>query len=318
MNRREWLQLSLAASLSLTASSCGFKRSQPVRIAAHMWPGYEFLYLARSLDVMDPALVRLVETPNATANIRALGSNVVEGACLTLDEALTALERGIRLSVVCVLDVSMGADALLVPANVESLAGIKGLRIGVEHTATGAVMLDASLKAAGLSPDDIEIVYLSIDEHIQSYHNGLVEALVTYEPVKNQLIKAGMKSVFTSGEIPGNIIDVITVRTDVLNQQREGIREAVQGHFRALERWQADPEKYASYLAKRLNVPDAEITGLFSDLELPDRMANRRWLGGTQPEIMEMARHLGETMLASGLLHTMPDISLLANDSFLD
>lgn len=318
MNRREWLQLSLAASLGLAASSCGLKRSQPVRIAAHIWPGYEFLYLARSLDIMDARLVRMVETPNATANIRALGSNVVEGACLTLDEVLTALERGIRLSVVCVLNVSLGADALLVPANIESLAGIKGLRIGVEHTATGAVMLDASLKAAGLSPEDIEIVYLSIDEHIQSYHNGLVEALVTYEPVKNQLIKTGMKSVFTSGEIPGNIIDVIAFRTDVLAQQREGIRESVQGHFRALERWQADPEKYAAFLAKRLNVPDAEITGLFSDLELPDRVANRQWLGGSQPKIMQVATHLAQTMLASGLLNTMPDLALLANDSFLD
>ena len=89
MDRRQWLQYSLAGTLGATLAGCHWESKPLLRLAAHPWPGYEFVYLARDLGMLDPNLVRLIETPAATANIRALGSQVIEASSLTLDEVLT-------------------------------------------------------------------------------------------------------------------------------------------------------------------------------------------------------------------------------------
>ena len=317
MNRRNWLQLSATASLALLLGACKWRQPPLLRHAAHPWPGYEFVFLARELNLLDPALVKLIETPAATANIRALGSQVIESSSLTLDEVLSARERGIPLTIVSVLDVSMGADVLMAPASVSSLKDLKGLRIGVEHTATGALMLDSALKVAGLTAADIQTVYVTVDEHYEAYTQGLVDAVVTYEPVKSRLAKLGAEVRFSSREIPGMIIDLMAVRSDVMESHAAAIREVVHAHFRALEAWQRDPEKYSALMAARLNLPVDDVVGAFSTLELPDLKQNLSWFEGAEPRILQTARTLGRSMAASGLLKAEPVLDQLADGRFL-
>ena len=317
ITRRLWLKLSLLSALSLAMSSCGLRKPLPVRVAAHKWPGYEFLFMARELDILDQGLVRIIETPNATTNIRALGANIAEGAVLTLDEVITAREGGINLTVVAVLDVSVGADALLVPQNIQSLKEIKGLRVGVEHTATGAVMLDASLRAAGLQAADIDIIYLSVDEHLESYSNDTIDALVSFEPVKTSLIKKGMKAIFTSREIPGNIVDVLAFRSDTLDTHHAAIQHAVNGHFQAVEKWQTAPSIHSRLLAKQLGVTEAEVFALYTDLYLPNKAENVEWLAGGKPKLLLSAENLSISMLNSGLLSKTPTFEHLFDKRFI-
>jgi NitT/TauT family transport system substrate-binding protein len=317
MNRRLWLKLILLSAVGLAASSCGLRKPPLVRVAAHTWPGYEFLFMARALGILDQDLVRIIETPNATTNIRALGANTAEGAVLTLDEVITAREGGINLTVVAVLDISVGADALLVPQSIQHLHQIKRLRVGVEHTATGAVMLEASLRAAGLQATDIDIVYLSVDEHLESYANGTIDALVTFEPVKTILINKGMKAIFSSREIPGNIVDVLAFRSDTLDTHHAAIQHAVNGHFQALERWQTSPSMHSGFLAKQLGVSEAEVLSLYADLDLPNKAENLEWLGETQPKLLLSAQNLSISMLNSGLLSKTPTFEQLFDKRFI-
>ncbi len=317
MNRRSFLKLSMLTALGAMSTACSLKKAPSVRIAAHTWPGYEFIYLARSLGILDPELVKLIETPNATTNIRALGAEMAEGAMLTLDEVITAREGGIDLSIVTILNVSMGADALLVRPNIRHLSEIRGLRIGVEHTATGAVMLDAALKAAGLQATDIQLVYLSIDEHKEAFENGSIDAVVTYEPVKTLLINQGMKSIFSSRETPGNIIDVLAFRSDILESHEIAIQHAVDSHFIALASWKENPEIHSAYLSRQLGVKETELMSLYDDLELPDKSYNTSWLVGSQAKLLQSAQNLGIIMLDSGLLSRTPKFDRLFDSRFI-
>jgi NitT/TauT family transport system substrate-binding protein len=317
MDRRSCLKLGLISALGLSLVNCQLRKPPPVRVVAHTWPGYEFLFLARNLAILDPHLVRIIETPNATTNIRALGAHMAEGAVLTLDEVITAREGGIDLTVVAVLDVSMGADALLVRKDIQHLSQIKGLRIGVEHTATGAVMLDASLKAAGLQPSDIEIVYLSIDEHLEAYETGAVDILVSFEPVKTNLIKRGMQPLFTSRDISGNIVDVLAFRSDTIASHHIAIQHAIDGHFRALEQWRAQTETHNRFLAKQLNVNEAEVVAIYAELDLPGKAENLQWLDGKEPRLLKTAQDLSISMLNSGLLSKTPNFDRLFDGRFV-
>jgi len=318
MDRRQWLQYSLAGTLGATLAGCHWESKPLLRLAAHPWPGYEFVYLARDLGMLDPNLVRLIETPAATANIRALGSQVIEASSLTLDEVLTTRARGIPLTIVGVLDISMGADVLMASPEIDSLAALKGRRVGVEHTATGALMLDAALRAGGLTPADIETVYVTVDEHFETFNAHQVDAIVTYEPVKSRLAAQGVKTLFSSDMIAGMVVDVIAVRTEVLESHAAGIREVLRGHFSALDAWRRDPEKYAANLAGRLNLAPDQVTQAFANLELPGLKENRTWFAGKTPRIVQSAINVGRSMAASGLLEREPALDNLADGRFLE
>lgn len=318
MNRRRVVG-SLGAALMVGAvAGCGRSGTPAVlRVGKHVWPGYALLSLGADLGALDPELVKIVNTPSASASIRSLEGGIVDAACLTLDEVLTARESGLPLTVVAVVDVSEGADVLLAPASVKTVDGIRGLRIGVEQTAVGAVMLDAALKAAGLGSADVTIVFSAINEHEEFLEADKIDALVTYEPVKSRLLAAGMREVFSSVAIPGKIIDTIAVRSDFAAVAPEHVRMLVSGFFVGRDAWFASPEQHAERLGKLLGLPAAAVAGSFDGLQLPDHDANRSWFAGSPSRLETVAAEVSTVLVEAGLLREGATLDMIADGRHL-
>lgn len=319
VTRRCWLQLSVTTGFGglVGAVGCTPIPQTPLRIGAHPWPGYELLYLARQRALLNEQQVRLVELPSASASLRALAVRSLEGAALTLDEVLTARARGIDLTVVAVLDESRGADVVLVQPGLQRPGALRGQRIGVEVSATGALMLDAFLARQGLALRDVKTVALSMEAHQEAFLRGQVDAIVTYEPVRSRLKQAGAVQVFSSADVPGSIIDVLAVRTSELENRAMQIRHLVAAHFAALAEWRRYPERCAPQIAPRLGLNVDEVTASYADLLLPDVASNRGWLAPGLGRIHKLARQLADTMRRAGLLRSEPDLQALASDAFL-
>ena len=110
-SRRQALQLLAGAAFGGLA---GCHQPEPVlRVASIVFPGYEFMFLARELGLLPAAEVRLMEMRSSTDVISAIGSGRLEAAALTLDEMLTARANGADLRVILVFDISQGADVVL-------------------------------------------------------------------------------------------------------------------------------------------------------------------------------------------------------------
>lgn len=314
---RRRLLLSLGGGLLPLAALSGCAAEPGLRMAAHPWPGYELLYLARERGYLPAPRVTLIETPSASATLRALASRAVEGGALTLDEVLTARARGIALTVVAVVDVSVGADVVMARPERTDVRQLRGARIGVDPSATAAVMLDALLTRYHLTPADITAVPLAADEHLRAYQAREVDAVVTYEPAKTLLAREGARVLFSSAEIPGRIIDTLAVRSELLPAYRPVVAELVASHFQALADWKADATGCAPTVAPRLGLPPSEVPGAFADLELPDAQANRQWLGGPAPLLLKTADQLMGVMVRGGLLSASVDLGRLADDACL-
>ncbi|NMG01491.1 hypothetical protein GPA21_00695 [Azoarcus taiwanensis] len=179
--RRRALKVISALPAAIVLAACS-KRRQPMLVASHVWPGYELMFLAQREGWLDTQLVGLVDTQSATQSMQALEARQVDAAALTLDETLILVDRGVDLRVVLVFNRSSGADAVLGKPGVGSLAEIAGKRVGVEDTAAGALMLHKMLDAAGLSANAIEVVPLTIDQHLDAWQAGMIDVLVSYEP----------------------------------------------------------------------------------------------------------------------------------------
>lgn len=290
---------------------------KPVRIGSNVWPGYEFLYLARESGFFPGNLVRLVELSSATACIQGLASGSLDGAGLTLDETLTAIASGQSLKVIAVLDISHGADVVLARPGISSLSELRGKRIGLEQSAVGAVLLDAALRKGGLSPKDVSLVHLGIEAHALAYTSGKVDALVTFEPVVTQLKAQKAVRLFDSAQIPGRILDVLAVRAEVASRNPVALRSLVAGHFRAREFFDKFPQASHAMISRRLKVAPGEVPGTYEGLQLPDVQENKSWLSGEKNRLETSAAALQEVMLAAELLPKAVDVSRLADARFL-
>lgn len=316
--RRSTLQGIVGAGAAWSLTGCRPAPTEPLRFGVHPWPGYALLGLAADLDAVVSDQIKYVQTPSASASLRGLANGSLEGAGLTLDEVLLAREQGTPLTVVAVVDQSMGADVVLAPVEVTELSQLKGLRIGAEKTAVGAVMLESALRAGGLTLNDVRVVNVSIDAHEQAVIDGRVDAIVTYEPVKTRLLERGWREVFSSAAIPGKIIDVLAVHSAVAARNPDAVRALTTAFFTGRNAWVRAPNTHAKSLARWLAIDESEVSGTFDGLALPSLEDNREWLQGNSRRLDGVARELAQVLRASGLLLRDPDFSSLADGRFLD
>jgi NitT/TauT family transport system substrate-binding protein len=163
-------------------------------------------------------------------------------------------------------------------------------------------MLDAALARAGLQPADVRQVPIAFSNHGEALRTGRVDAVVTFEPVRSQLLASGARLLFSSAEVPGLIVDVLAVRPDRLPGQDDALRALVAGSLRARDALLRDGSALADRLAQRLRLPPAAVAGALAQLDLPDLAANRSWLDGPAPALLASATHLQAVMQRAALL----------------
>lgn len=245
----------------------------------------------------------------------AMRTGNLEAAALTLDEVLSLIQDGFELSVILAMDVSAGADVLLAKPEIATLADLRGKQVAVEYSGVGAIMLDAALEAAGLTAADIVIVACTVDNHEICYL--LVDAVVTFEPVKTRLMARGAQILFDSSLIPGRIVDVLVVRKDIAESQPTQFQLLLAGYFQALEYLQTQTDDAARRITRRLGISPEEVLTSFDGMSIPGLAGNKSLLGDGQESLQTTADYLIRIMLEKYLLRNTFVMENLTDESFL-
>jgi NitT/TauT family transport system substrate-binding protein len=318
ISRRQFILTLGGLAITQVLPACGRLVDKPISIAAHVWVGYEPMFLARREGWLNDKLVKLVETSSSTDSLQALFEGKVDGAALTLDEVLKARATGLPLSVVMVFDISAGADMLIVRPGLKKLADLKDRRIGFEEGAVGGLMLAEVLRTAGLTKNDVRLVSLTIDKQRDAWTRGQVDALVTYEPVASQLLAQGAVKLFDSRQIPNTIVDVLAIRSGALDYRHAtAVRHLLTAHFRAFDHLHRNPHDAAYRMAAHLSLPADDVLSAFKGLLLPDVANNRRLLTGSPPPLLDTARKVSALMVQEGLLQRDDTLTALIHGDFL-
>jgi len=326
---RVLLALNLALALFLIASifnesfkvfnfSANSPPSQVLKVGSNIWPGYEPIYLARELGHYPRESIRLVEFLSATQVIRAFRNNVIQVAALTMDEVLLLREYGMDVCIILAMDISNGGDAIIGKQEINGIEDLPGKRIGVEHTALGNYFLNLSLKAKNIKVSDLHIISSRIDEHERMYSDGLLDAVVTFEPVKSRLLKIGTKKIFDSSQTPNKIFDVLAVERSALEKYPKELDMLLKGWFKSLDFIKAKPQTAASYISKRMNISDEEVLEAYKGLLLPGYKENLKLMTGSPIEpLAATAKELEEIMLQHKLLLNRNSHSNIVDSSVL-
>lgn len=296
--------LPLLLMLLLASTGCSVPPEPPLRVGINPWIGYDALVLARDLDGLDPNQVRVVEMAAASEVIRGLRSGVLEGAGLTLDQLIGLRAEGFDLRVVAVLNVSNGGDGLVARPDIESLAGLRGHRLALEDNTLATLVLHRVLAEAGLSAQDVALRYASITDHERLYAERQVDALVTFEPVLSHLRAQGARVLFDSRRMPGEIVDVLAIRGDVLDRQQARVvdllRRLDQGGRPLRE---ADPAVLAK-LAPGVGMTVADYARTLAGVGLVALPASLTML--SDPAFVRRAEALAATLHSLGEIDRVP------------
>jgi NitT/TauT family transport system substrate-binding protein len=288
-----------------------------MRVATNSWVGYAPLFLARELGYFDAAQVRLLELASNSGSLVALASGEAEVAALTLDELLLAREGRIDLQVLMVFDESAGADVVMARPDIPSLKHLRGHRIGVEDTATGALMLSCTLGQAGLHPDDVTKVPLAGSMLVSGYEHNDVDAVVCFEPYATQLSKLGARRLIDSSQFPGVIVDVLASKQSALTGAPRSLEQLLAGYFQAFSVLQNSPTQAAELMAPALGIRAQEVTRALRGVRMKSLTDNRTLLVGPSPELVSMAQSVSALMLSSGLLKARANLDKLVDSRFL-
>jgi len=315
MKRPLYLHLVTVAGFILAALvACA--PSPPLQVGSHVWPGYEFMFLARHEGWLSPGQVELIETRTASESLQALQEGRIEAAALTLDEVLLARASGVPLSIVLVFNISAGADKLLVRPGINTLDELRGRRVGVETTAVGALVLSQALASAGLTITDVVVVPIE-GPHRDAWDTYELDALVTYEPTASQLMLEGADNVYDSASMPDSIFDVLVVRQDVLKRKGNQVEALIAAHFRGLYAMRHSPQDTAYRLASRLQLPGDHVLTAYRGLVLPDLAGNRALLGAEEGRLIGAAAKLVAWMTANGRLPAAVTVDELVTAEYL-
>lgn len=304
---RQWLMLLGLAAL-LFAAGCSEQNATPLKLGTNVWPGYEPLYLARDIGVLSQDQIRLVEYPSASEVIRAFRNNSLDAASLTLDEALLLVQSGIPVKVLLVHDISDGGDVIMARPGISNIEQLRGRRVAVESGALGAYVLTRALELHGLGLDEIVTHSIDVNGHTQAYIDNHVDAAVTFEPVRTQLMNQGAVEIFNSSEIPGEIVDVLVVHEQIFKQREKALKHLVESWFEAIEYFASEPRKAAALMARRQKLSTDEVIASFDGLRLPDRAENIRLLDGPEAGLQQTLGKLNRILSERQLLRGPVDI----------
>lgn len=272
------IALTGAAGASLLLGGCSASPEGPLRVGAVLWPGYEPLFLARKLGLLEGEPIKLVEYPSTPEALRAFLNGALEVVAITTDEFLRLARTEPSVRAFLVTDISNGADALVSQPQFETLESLKGRRIGVEVNAMAVYMLTRALASAGMSASDIQVLPMGVEDHLASYQRGELDAVVCYEPNRTRLLAAGARVLFDSSRIPGEVVDLLAVREKTMRERKARLRTLAQAWFGARQFFVDNPEKAAELMAPRLGVTAGEMLASLQLLKLPCQAENQEML----------------------------------------
>ncbi|MGH8658691.1 MAG: ABC transporter substrate-binding protein [Gammaproteobacteria bacterium] len=304
--------------LALSLVGCGGDPVAPLRIGTIVWPGYEPLYLAQELGYLDAKSVRLVEYPSASEVTRAFRNQAIEATALTFDEVLLLAQDGFKPRVVLLMDISHGGDAILGRPDLRTVKDLAGRRVAVDTETVGAYVLIRALMLNGMKSSDINIVHVRADELKVAFKEGRVDAVVNFEPVRSHLLAGGASLLFDSSQIPGEIMDVLTVDAVYLDQNVAVVQEVLRGWFRATEYIKNDPQYASAIMARREQVTGAQFLESLKGLKIPTREENLKLLSGQHPPLASLGRRVMQVMLDQRLLKIASDVDVIIAPSPLE
>ena len=291
----------LAALCAMWLASCAREPVPPIRIGTFPGPTSELVFLAQHRGWLPPSDYRLVEFINDGEVMRAFRNGSIEAAFVSLDEVLSLAQSGMDPVILFVTAESRGGDAIVAHADVTSLADLRGRRVAVQVNSVSAYLLRRSLKTAGLDVEDLQIVNLPPDRHRAAFMRRDVDAVVTAEPVRTQILELGGVELFSSASLPLELMGVTIISGAYLEQHGDRA-SALCAAWRQAGVDIGTSEDARAWVATRMKVTPRTLDTMLDVVRLIRPSESDALLGPPRPRLMVTAARIQAVLVDSRVL----------------
>ena len=294
----------LIALIMLTACSDAFVPPK-VRIAINPWPGYEFLYLAAQKQYFaDVGLdIELVEMSSLSDVQRLYIQGRVDGMASTMIEAVQAAGiTQVPLSLVLIPDYSDGGDVIVAKTELKSLADLKGKRIAGEIGSLSMFVLVRALERIDLTLNDVDFTHVEQLDMLEKIKNGTIDAAVTYPPYSTEILRGHtFKELFSTSELPLEVIDIVSVRSESIESDPEWVTKFHQAWQMALDYAESNRAEAYKIMADREGITVQEFSEALNGVAINSAQSQADILKSTtiKNNISNVCRVLGESKTIS-------------------
>ena len=306
---------SLFIAVILLLSACRETPNPPLRIAINPWPGYEFLYLAERLKLFEAegVEVRILQFSSLNDSRRAFELGKADGFGGTLIETLIAAQNSQRRpQVVYLPDYSNGGDLIIARRGIDSLEALAGKRVAIEPGTLNGYILARALAHRGVNLQAVRQVGMPQPEMHRALTHGEIDAAVTYAPFSVDMLKnPQLQPLFTTREIPGEVLDVLAIDASVVQQRREQVDGLLRAFNRALLYSRAHPQEAYAIMAAREGISAEDFRNAAEhDLKMLDS-ADQAAFHGHDQRLFKALQATQQVLLDSGELRQPQPLATL-------
>ena len=210
----------------------------PLKIGYSDWPGWVAWEVAIEKGYFEKVGVEVeFEWFDYVASMDAYAAGKLDAVTMTNGDALVTGATGAKSVMLIINDYSNGNDMVVAAPGIESIADLKGKKIGVEIGFVGHLLLLNGLEKAGMTEADVELVNVPTNETPQVLASGDVDAIVAWQPNSGQALSLvpGSKKIYSSADEPGLIYDVLAVSPSSYSNNKEAWSKVVDAWYMAVD-----------------------------------------------------------------------------------
>jgi len=270
---RRFLAL-LGATLTLTLAACsgapeeGDGARSEFNIGWSIYAGWMPWPYADQAGIVDKweekygVTINFVQVNDYVESVNQYTAGQLDGVTVANMDALTIPAAGGKdTSAIIVGDYSNGNDGILLK-NTPDLAAIEGRQVNLVELSVSHYLLARALETSGLAMTDVRTVNTSDADIAGAFTSGDVTAAVAWNPQLTAMREVpGANLVFSSADIPGEIVDVLVVDTATL-KANPALGKALAGiWYETMALMSADTEE-----AKTARAAMAKLAGTTPDV----------------------------------------------------
>lgn len=181
------------------------------------WPYAEQAGIVKKWGDKYGITIKFVQVNDYVESVNQYTAGKLDGVTVANMDALTIPAAGGKdTSAIILGDYSNGNDAVLLKG-ASDVAGIKGREVNLVELSVSHYLLARALETNGMKLTDVKTVNTADADIASAFASPEVTAAVAWNPqVTTMKGVAGTTAVFTSADIPGEILDLLVVDTATL------------------------------------------------------------------------------------------------------
>lgn len=160
-------------------------------------------------------------------------------------------------------------------STVQTVADLKGKRIGISNNSIIEYVTDKLLLAGGVNPGEVnKTTVAKLPLRVEMLLSNQIDAIVVPDPQISYVVSQGAKIIAEDSQGENLSQSVTIVGKKTLNEKQDALQRFYQAYTKGVQAINASPDQYKELLVKNVNIPESIAASYqvqhYSEPQLPE------------------------------------------------